>query len=199
VPTIRLTSQAQVSTWKTVSSTFRTISIKDAHCSSEADKEKILAIVESSFSSVKAFDRHISKLLTEVIPITALATTQHRGLASSVHSHSWGVEARPSHNLELMLASGMCMCRCSSPSQVVHHHRPSMFFRGGRANSNNSKRHHSNEGLSSKKQIFRTESMQLGTPQPMPQPCRSQSDSSVGAAVGVGTLRLSNSNSAVVV
>jgi hypothetical protein len=55
---------AQVS--NAVTSTFRTVSIEDAKCSSEADKEKILAIIESSFISLKAFDRHISNLLTEV-------------------------------------------------------------------------------------------------------------------------------------
>jgi hypothetical protein len=51
---------------KLVIASFRATSIMDAACSSEADKEKILAIIESSFSSLKAFNRHISTLLQDV-------------------------------------------------------------------------------------------------------------------------------------
>ena len=68
-----------------VTSTFRTVSIEDAKCSSEADKEKILAIIETSFITFKAFDRHISNLLVQVSP--HIPSHQiHRGLAASVRS-----------------------------------------------------------------------------------------------------------------
>jgi hypothetical protein len=55
-----------------VSSTFRTVCVREAHCSSQPDKEKILAIIESSFTSLTAFDRHVGLLLTDVIDGTHL-------------------------------------------------------------------------------------------------------------------------------
>jgi hypothetical protein len=45
---------------------FKRLSVEAAQCSSAQDREKILAIIETSFNSLKAFDAYISKLLIEV-------------------------------------------------------------------------------------------------------------------------------------
>ena len=41
-----------------VTKTFHSVSIRSAKCSTESDKEKVLAIIESSYASLKAFDKH---------------------------------------------------------------------------------------------------------------------------------------------
>ena len=46
--------------------TFKSVSVKGAGCSSEADREKVLAIIESSYTSLRAFDRHVSQMLVEL-------------------------------------------------------------------------------------------------------------------------------------
>ena len=59
----------------TVVESFKRVSMKAARCYSEPDKEKVLAIIESSFTSLRAFDRHISRLLTEA----AQSSLERRG------------------------------------------------------------------------------------------------------------------------
>lgn len=46
-----------------VTETFQRVNIRQAKCSSASDREKVLAIIESSYASLKAFDLHVSKLL----------------------------------------------------------------------------------------------------------------------------------------
>ena len=46
--------------------TFRTVSVRNAQCSSPDDREKMLVIIESSFSTLRAFDKYISTLLIKV-------------------------------------------------------------------------------------------------------------------------------------
>lgn len=42
---------------------FKRVKVADAGCSNESDREKILGIIEASFASLDAFDRHISRVL----------------------------------------------------------------------------------------------------------------------------------------
>jgi hypothetical protein len=49
-----------------VISSFQTVNLRQAKCSSPDDREKILVIIESSFSTLRGFDAHISKLLMQV-------------------------------------------------------------------------------------------------------------------------------------
>ena len=51
---------------KSVEETFKSVDVHDAACYNAADRAKILAIIEASFNSLKAFDRHVSKVLQDV-------------------------------------------------------------------------------------------------------------------------------------
>jgi len=48
--------------------TFRAVRIEDALCSSAADKEKVVSIIEASFSDLKLFDQMVTSLLLDASP-----------------------------------------------------------------------------------------------------------------------------------
>ena len=58
---------------------FKDVRVHEAGCASESDREKILGIIEASFASLAAFDRHISRVL--------LASASHERRSSTRKNH----------------------------------------------------------------------------------------------------------------
>lgn len=79
------------STAEDVLRSFRTISVADAQCSSQRDRQKILAIIESSFTSLKAYDAHMAKLLLDVEGSGKLTSKVKHATASALHRLAGGV------------------------------------------------------------------------------------------------------------
>ncbi len=76
------------STSAAVRCSFRNASITKAQCSSEGDRNKILGIIEASFTSLGAFDRHLRRLLLDAEQATRRRLNHQRSSAEQENDPS---------------------------------------------------------------------------------------------------------------
>ena len=74
-----------------VQRTFKSISVKEARCFNKSDRDKILTIIESSYGDLRAFDRHVVKVLSDATSGTRNETRRR----SSTRLSAAGGKSKP--------------------------------------------------------------------------------------------------------
>ena len=60
-----------------VMKSFKSVNVRDAACHSAGNKQKILSIIESSFTSLNAFDKHVQRVLLDCSHLQETGTHHH--------------------------------------------------------------------------------------------------------------------------